>query len=50
MRVDPASGYNEEELKVIQRPAKIFGDPDIRVSATCVVPVPAHAMAIYLRV
>jgi aspartate-semialdehyde dehydrogenase len=47
-RVDPASGYNEEELKVIQETRKIFGDPDIRVSATCVrVPVlRAHAIAI----
>src|SRR5579871_855226 len=47
-RVDPESGYNEEELKVIQETRKIFGDPDIRVSATCVrVPVlRAHAMAI----
>jgi aspartate-semialdehyde dehydrogenase len=47
-RVDPDSGYNEEELKVIQETRKIFGDPDIRVSATCVrVPVlRAHAMAI----
>jgi aspartate-semialdehyde dehydrogenase len=47
-RIDPESGYNEEELKVIQETRKIFGDPDIRVSATCVrVPVlRAHAMAI----
>jgi aspartate-semialdehyde dehydrogenase len=47
-RVDPDSGYNEEELKVIQETRKIFGDPDIRVSATCVrVPVlRAHAIAI----
>src|SRR5262250_210586 len=47
-RVDPASGYNEEELKVIQETRKIFADPQIRVSATCVrVPVlRAHAMAI----
>jgi aspartate-semialdehyde dehydrogenase len=47
-RVDPASGYNEEELKVAQETRKIFGDPHIRVAATCVrVPVlRAHAMAI----
>jgi aspartate-semialdehyde dehydrogenase len=46
-RVDPASGYNEEELKVVQETRKIFADPDIRVAATCVrVPVlRAHAMA-----
>ena len=47
-RIDPATGYNEEEIKVIQETRKIFGDADIRVSATCVrVPVlRAHAMAI----
>jgi aspartate-semialdehyde dehydrogenase len=47
-RIDPHSGYNEEELKVIQETRKIFADPQIRVSATCVrVPVlRAHAMAI----
>jgi aspartate-semialdehyde dehydrogenase len=47
-RVDPASGYNEEETKVIEETRKIFGDPDIRVSATCVrVPVlRAHSVAI----
>jgi aspartate-semialdehyde dehydrogenase len=39
-RIDPATGYNEEETKVIQETRKIFGDPNIRVSATCVrVPV-----------
>jgi aspartate-semialdehyde dehydrogenase len=47
-RIDPATGYNDEELKVIQETRKIFGDPAIRVSATCVrVPVlRAHSMAI----
>jgi aspartate-semialdehyde dehydrogenase len=47
-RIDPASGYNEEEIKVAQETAKIFGDSGIRVSATCVrVPVlRAHAVAI----
>ncbi len=47
-RIDPATGYNEEETKVMQETRKIFGDPDIRVSATCVrVPVlRAHAVAI----
>lgn len=47
-RVDPATGYNEEELKVAQETRKIFGDTQIRVSATCVrVPVlRAHAIAI----
>ena len=38
--VDPATGYNEEETKVIQETRKIFGDPNIRVNATCIrVPV-----------
>jgi len=47
-RVDPATGYNEEEIKVIQETRKIFADPEIRVSATCVrVPVlRAHSVAI----
>lgn len=47
-RIDPATGYNEEEIKVIQETRKIFDDAQIRVSATCVrVPVlRAHAMAI----
>jgi aspartate-semialdehyde dehydrogenase len=39
-RIDPATGYNDEETKVIKETRKIFGDPNIRVSATCVrVPV-----------
>jgi len=47
-RIDPATGYNDEEAKVMQETRKIFGDPDIRVSATCVrVPVlRAHSVAI----
>jgi aspartate-semialdehyde dehydrogenase len=50
-RIDPASGYNEEETKVIQETRKIFGDPDMRVSATCVrVPVlRAHCVAVNLE-
>jgi aspartate-semialdehyde dehydrogenase len=46
-RVDPETGYNEEEIKVIQECRKIFGVPDLRVSATCVrVPVlRAHCIA-----
>ena len=47
-RIDPATGYNDEETKVMQETRKIYGDATIRVSATCVrVPVlRAHAVAI----
>ena len=47
-RVDAATGYNEEEIKVMQETRKIFDDAQIRVSVTCIrVPVlRAHAMAI----
>ncbi|HEV8019331.1 MAG TPA: aspartate-semialdehyde dehydrogenase [Steroidobacteraceae bacterium] len=47
-RIDPVTGYNEEETKVIQETRKIFDDPDIRISATCVrVPVlRAHSVAV----
>ena len=50
-RIDPATGYNDEETKVIQETRKIFGDEQIRVSATCVrVPVlRAHAVAITIE-
>ncbi|HEX6993706.1 MAG TPA: aspartate-semialdehyde dehydrogenase [Gammaproteobacteria bacterium] len=38
--IDPATGYNEEEAKVMRETRKIFGDPNIRVNATCIrVPV-----------
>jgi aspartate-semialdehyde dehydrogenase len=47
-KIDPASGYNEEETKVIQETRKIFADPAFRISATCVrVPVlRAHCVAL----
>jgi aspartate-semialdehyde dehydrogenase len=47
-RIDPVTGYNEEETKVREETRKIFGDPQIRVSATCIrVPVlRAHSVAI----
>jgi aspartate-semialdehyde dehydrogenase len=47
-RVDPATGYNEEEIKVREEARKIFGDPELRVSATCIrVPVlRAHSVSI----
>jgi len=46
--VDPETGYNEEELKMVKETKKIFSDPDIRVTATCVrVPVlRAHSEAL----
>ena len=47
-KVDPQTGYNEEEIKMARETRKIFGDPEIRVSATCVrVPVlRAHSEAL----
>src|SRR3981081_3128068 len=33
--IDPATGYNDEETKVMQETRKIFGDAELRVSATC---------------
>ncbi len=46
-----AAGYNEEEIKMIRETKKIFADPEIRVSATCVrVPVlRAHSEAITIE-
>ena len=50
-KIDPATGYNEEETKVVRETHKIFGDPGIRISATCVrVPVlRAHSVAIHVE-
>ena len=47
-KIDPATGYNEEETKMVQETKKIFNDPEIRISATCVrVPVlRAHSEAL----
>ena len=47
-KIDPTNGYNEEEMKIVKETHKIFGDPTIRVSATCVrVPVlRAHCEAL----
>jgi len=47
-RIYPTTGYNEEETKVMQETRKIFGDPTLRVTATCVrVPVlRAHCISI----
>ena len=45
------SGYNEEELKMVNETRKIFGDPKIMVTATCIrVPIPrAHCESINLE-
>ena len=47
-KVDPVTGYNEEETKVIEESRKIFGDSTMRISATCVrVPVlRAHCVSL----
>jgi aspartate-semialdehyde dehydrogenase len=47
-RIDLASGYNEEETKVVNETRKIFGAPSLRISPTCIrVPVlRAHAAAL----
>ena len=46
--IDPATGYNGEEVKVMKEMRKIFADPEMRISATCVrVPVlRAHSIAL----
>ena len=45
------NGYNEEENKMVNETRKIFGDPKIMVTATCVrVPIPrAHCESINLE-
>jgi aspartate-semialdehyde dehydrogenase len=50
-KIDPATGYNEEETKMMQETKKIFGDAEIRISATCVrVPVlRAHSEALTIE-
>jgi aspartate-semialdehyde dehydrogenase len=50
-KIDPATGYNEEETKMVRETHKIFGDDTIRISATCVrVPVlRAHSVAIHFE-
>ncbi len=46
--IDPTTGYNGEELKVIAETRRIMGTPDLPISITCVrVPVlRAHAIAL----
>ena len=50
-KIDPATGYNTEEIKMVEETRKIFGDADIRISATCVrVPVlRAHSEALHFE-
>jgi len=50
-KIDPQTGYNEEETKMLRETRKIFADPHIRVSATCVrVPVlRAHSEALTIE-
>lgn len=45
------NGYNEEEMKMLNETRKIFGEPRIAITATCVrVPVPrAHCESINLE-
>ena len=47
-KIDPATGHNEEETKVINETRKIFGDPNILIGITCVrIPVlRAHCVSI----
>ena len=49
--IDPETGYNEEETKVMNETRKIFGEPTLRVSATCVrVPVlRAHCISLTIE-
>jgi aspartate-semialdehyde dehydrogenase len=46
--IDPATGYNGEETKVMNELRKIFAEPEMRITATCVrVPVlRAHSLAL----
>eukprot|EP00250_Pteridium_aquilinum_P029722 c40011_g1_i1 orf=436-1614(-) len=45
------NGYNEEEMKLVKETRKIWNDPDVKVTATCIrVPVMrAHAESINLQ-
>jgi aspartate-semialdehyde dehydrogenase len=47
-RVDPLTGYNDEETKVMQEIRKIMRDPEIRIGVICIrVPVlRAHSIAL----
>ena len=47
-KIDPATGHNEEETKVINETRKIFGDPNMAIGITCVrIPVlRAHCVSV----
>jgi aspartate-semialdehyde dehydrogenase len=47
-KIDPKTGHNEEETKVINETRKIFGDPGIMIGITCVrIPVlRAHCVSV----
>ncbi len=47
-KIDPATGHNEEETKVINETRKIFGDSEIAIGITCVrIPVlRAHCVSV----
>ena len=47
-KIDPKTGHNEEETKVINETRKIFGDPNIAIGITCVrIPVlRAHCVSV----
>lgn len=49
--IDPETGYNGEETKVMAELRKILGAPDLRTSFTCVrVPVPrAHSVSLTIE-
>jgi len=50
-KIDPATGYNDEETKVINESRKILSDPEIGIGVTCIrVPVlRAHAIALTIE-
>jgi aspartate-semialdehyde dehydrogenase len=50
-QIDPATGYNDEETKIVNEARKIFAAPELRIGVTCVrVPVlRAHAMALTIE-
>jgi aspartate-semialdehyde dehydrogenase len=49
--IDPATGYNDEEMKVINEARKIFAAPELRIGVTCIrVPVlRAHAAVLTIE-